>query len=110
MQSDQRDDVTVLTFDGELNEQNLPTISAEIDGLIETGNRKLVFNFHRMTFIYSSALGYLIRTKKRVQTQAGDLVLVQPSAFVMKALTALGLIEFFDIFETDEEGVRFFHP
>jgi len=102
-------DVTILSFIGEFDAYNLPTFSGKIDNLIETGNTKLVFNLRLMTFINSSALGYLVQTKKRVEELGGNLVVITPSKFVRKALTVLGLHEFFKIFETEEEGVLFFH-
>ena len=102
-------DVTILHFVGEFDAFNLPTFSSKIDNLIEQGNTNLVFNLRLLTFINSSALGYLVRTKKIVGGQDGDVVIVQPSKFVKRALTVLGLHEFFPMFETDEEGVLFFH-
>jgi len=102
-------DVTILAFVGEFDAYNLPTFSGKIDNLIETGNTKLVFNLRLMTFINSSALGYLVQTKRRVEGLGGDLVIITPSKFVRKAVTVLGLHEFFKIFETEEEGVLFFH-
>jgi len=102
-------DVTILSFIGEFDAYNLPTFSGKIDNLIETGNTKLVFNLRLMTFINSSALGYLVQTKRRVEEAGGDMVIITPSKFVRKALTVLGLHEYFKIFETEEEGVLFFH-
>lgn len=102
-------DVTILSFVGEFDAFNLPTFSSKIDNLIEGGHTNLVFNLRLMTFINSSALGYLVKTKKNVEGRDGDLVLVQPSKFVKKALTVLGLHEFFKLFETEEEAVLFFH-
>lgn len=101
-------EVTILSFVGEFDAYNLPTFSGKIDNLIETGNTKLVFNLRLMTFINSSALGYLVQTKKRVEEAGGDLVIITPSKFVRKALTVLGLHEYFGIYETQEEGVLFF--
>lgn len=102
-------DVTILSFVGEFDAFNLPTFSSKIDNLVESGQNRLVFNLRLMTFINSSALGYLVKTKKRVEEGGGDLVLVSPSKFVKKALTVLGLTQFFKIYETEEEGVLFFH-
>jgi len=96
-------DVTILSFIGEFDAYNLPTFSGKIDNLIETGNLKLVFNLRLMTFINSSALGYLVQTKRRVEEAGGDMVIITPSKFVRKALTVLGLHEFFKIYETEEE-------
>jgi anti-sigma B factor antagonist len=102
-------DVSILSFVGEFDAYNLPTFSGKIDNLIEAGQTKLVFNLRLMSFINSSALGYLVSTKKEVENAGGDLVLVTPSKFVRKALTVLGLHEFFKMFETEEEGVLYFH-
>ncbi len=102
-------DVTILQFIGEFDAFNLPTFSSKIDHLVEQGNVKLVFNLHLLTFINSSALGYLVKTKRAVEEKGGDLVIARPSKFVKKALTVLGMHEFFRIFDTEEEGVLSFH-
>jgi anti-sigma B factor antagonist len=102
-------DVTILTFKGEFDAFNLPTFSSRIDNLIEAGRTSLVFNLKLLKFINSSALGYLVKTKKRVDEEGGDLVIAMPSKFVKKALTVLGLHEFFRMYETEEEGVLAFH-
>lgn len=102
-------DVTIMTFVGEFDAFNLSNFSSKIDHIVEGGNVKLVFNLRLMTFINSSALGYLVKTKRKVQELGGDLVLVQPSKFVKKALKVLGLQEYFKVMETEEEGVLCFH-
>ncbi|MHC4470437.1 MAG: STAS domain-containing protein [Planctomycetota bacterium] len=102
-------DVTLLKFVGEFDAFNLPTFSSKIDNLVEQGFAKLVFNLKLLKFINSSALGYLVKTKKAVEEKDGDMVISSPSKFVKKALTALGLHEFFSIFESDEEAVLFYH-
>ena len=68
------DGVTILTFTGEWDAFNLPTFSAKIDNLVESGNTNLVFNLRLLTFINSSALGYLVKTKRAVEAGGGDLV------------------------------------
>jgi anti-sigma B factor antagonist len=102
-------DVTILSFVGEFDAYNLPTFSGKIDNLIEMGRTRLVFNLRLLTFIASAPLGYLVKTKRKVEETGGDLVIITPSKFVRKALTVLGLHEFFKIFETEEEGVLYFH-
>jgi anti-sigma B factor antagonist len=101
-------DVTILKFVGEFDAFNLPTYSQKIDALCEGGESSLVFNLHLLTFINSSALGYLLKVKKRAQELGGDLVLVQPSKFIRKTLLTLGLQEVFAIYESDEDGVLSF--
>jgi anti-sigma B factor antagonist len=102
-------DVTLLTFIGEFDAYNLTTFSSKIDNLVEDGYHSLVFNLHLLKFINSSALGYLVKTKKLVEEKGGDIVIVKPSKFVKKALTVVGLHELFNIYETNEEAVLSFH-
>jgi anti-sigma B factor antagonist len=98
------ENVTILSFVGEFDAFNLPTYSQKIDALAESGETQLVFNLRLLTFINSSALGYLLKVKKRCQELGGDLVLVAPSKFIKKTLLTLGLQEVFDLYETDEDG------
>ncbi len=102
------ENVTILGFIGEFDAFNLPTYSQKIDSLVEQGETNVVFNLRLLTFINSSALGYLLKVKKRCQELGGDLILVQPSKFIKKTLLTLGLQEVFDIYETDEDGVLAF--
>ncbi len=101
-------EVTILHFIGEFDAFNLPTFSEKIDSMIEQGDTRIVFNLRLLTFINSSALGYLLKVKKRCQELDGDLVLVQPSKFIRKTLLTLGLQEVFSLFESDEDGVLHF--
>lgn len=99
------DDVTILHFVGEFDAFNLPTFSEKIDAMVEGGENKIIFNLRLLTFINSSALGYLLKVKKRAQELGGDLILVQPSKFIKKTLLTLGLQEVFRLYDSDEDGV-----
>ena len=105
----QAGDVMILAFTGEFDAFNLPTISEKLDALIEKGVAKLVFNLHLLKFINSSALGYLIKTHKRLRELDGELVLSEPSKFFQTTITTLGIDQIFKIFPTDEEAVKYFH-
>ena len=105
----QAGDVTILAFTGEFDAFNLPTISEKLDALINTGAKKLVFNLRFLKFINSSALGYLIKTRKRLAEIDGELCIAQPSKFFQSTITTLGIDQIFKIFPTDEEAVKYFH-
>jgi len=102
-------DVTLLAFTGEFDAFNLPTISEKIDALIQSGVSRLVFNLHLLKFINSSALGYLIKTSKRLKELDGELVLSEPSKFFQSTIATLGIDQIFKIFPNDEEAVKYFH-
>jgi anti-sigma B factor antagonist len=102
-------EVTLLTFEGEFDALDLATIAARIDTLIATGHVRLVWNLRRVTFITSSAVGLLIRTRDRLCGKGGDLLLSAPSPFVRKALHTLGLDELLEVFASDEAAIARFH-
>jgi anti-anti-sigma factor len=99
-------DVTIVEFTGELDAFNLAQTAKDIDGLIDAGDKKLVFNLKKLAFINSSALGYLIKVRKKAQAVGGDVVLVQPSNFFRKTLVTLGLDKLFSVYETTDDGVH----
>jgi anti-sigma B factor antagonist len=101
--------VTILGFSGEFDAFNLPVISEKLDALIQTGSRRLVFNLRLLKFINSSALGYLIKTAKRLKELDGELVLSEPSKFFQSTIATLGVDQIFRIFPADEEAVKYLH-
>jgi anti-sigma B factor antagonist len=101
--------VTILSFTGEFDAFNLPVISEKLDALIQTGCRRLAFNLRLLKFINSSALGYLIKTAKRLKELDGELVLSEPSKFFQSTIATLGVDQIFRIFPSDEEAVKYFH-
>lgn len=102
------EDIVILRFVGEFDTFNLPLFSERVDRMIEGGDVKFVLDVHLLTFINSSALGYLIRMKKRVEESGGQVVLARPSKFVKKTLVTLGLEQAFPMFETDGDAILHF--
>ncbi len=98
--------VTVVDFSGEFDTFNLAPTSKEIERLIGKGESRLVFNLLKLSFINSSALGYLIKVRRKAQAAGGDVVLAQPSNFFRKTLVTLGLDRLFCVYESTDEAVR----
>ncbi|MHC4550882.1 MAG: STAS domain-containing protein [Planctomycetota bacterium] len=101
--------VTILAFTGEFDAFNLPQVGEKIDALIHTGCTHLVFNLRLLKFINSSALGYLIKTHKRLRELDGELVLAEPSKFFQTTIKTLGIDQIFKIFPDDQEAVKYLH-
>jgi anti-anti-sigma factor len=101
-------DIHIISFAGEFDAFNLPTVSEKIDLFIEKGGTRLIFNLKNLRFINSSALGYFVKTAKRVKEYDGELVLSDPSKFVQTTVKTLGIDQIFKIFPDDGEGVKYF--
>ncbi len=102
------EDVVILKFTGEFDTFNLPAFSERIDRMINAGDEHFVFDLRLLKFINSAALGYLIKTSKRLEQKGGAMVLARPSKFIKKTLTTLGLDDVFKMFESVEAGVQHF--
>ncbi len=101
-------DVTILAFTGDFDIWNLPEARELVNGLIETGARMLVLNLAGLTFMTSSALGFLIKTQKDLKTLDGDLVFAAPSNYFRRTITTLGIDRIFEIFPANEDAVKYF--
>ncbi|MGE0193044.1 MAG: STAS domain-containing protein [Planctomycetota bacterium] len=102
------EDVLILRFVGEFDSFNLPSFSEHIDQMIDGGDQRLILDCHLLKFINSAALGYLIKTRKRLTAQGGDMLLARPSKFVKKTLGTLGLDALFRIFDSVESALMHF--
>jgi anti-anti-sigma factor len=97
--------VTILTLVGEFDERGYRPAVAKIDAVIDLGCHSLIVNVRRLSSICASALGYLIRTERRVRELRGEMVLSRPSAYFQSTITTLGIDETFRIFPTDDEAL-----
>jgi len=102
------EDIVILRFVGEFDTFNLPLFSERMDRMIDSGDRLFVMNVRLLTFINSTALGYLIRSMKRLKELGGGMVLAQPSKFVKRTLVTLGLDAAFPVFESDADAILHF--
>ena len=98
----------ILALEGEFDHLTLPTISEKVDALLDKGHTNLIFNLHRLKFVDSSALGYLLKTWKQLKKFDGELVLSQPSEFFSSTVAILGFDEIFKIFPSDDDALRHF--
>ena len=102
------EDVIILKFTGEFDTFNLPAFSERIDRMIGGGDLRFVFDLRLLKFINSAALGYLIKTSKRLAEKGGEMVLARPSKFIKKTLATLGLDDVFKMYESVEAAVQHF--
>jgi len=100
--------VTILALAGEFDTDTLPGISRSVDTLIEDGASRFVFNLGALDFIDSSAIGYLIKTRKLLMEQKGEFVISEPSKFFRTTVSALGIDHIIKIFPDDEAALAYF--
>lgn len=101
------ENVTVATLKGEFDAHNLQDVSDRLDDIVNK-SQNVVLNLKDLKFINSSALGYLIKTSKRMRELDGEIVLAEPSKFLQATIRTLGIDQIFKVFENDDDAVKHF--
>ena len=98
-------DVTLVRVIGELDLSTSPRIESDLLRLIHEGlGRRLVLDLSRLTFMDSTGLRALWRTRQHAQTAGAQLYLSEPSESVMRVLQVTKLDRVFRLISDETEG------
>lgn len=100
-------DVTFLSLKGQFETVSLPTFRGAVEELLDDGRRRICVNFSGLTFINSTALGYLVEAGKRLKGLDGELVFSEPSTFFAATIRTLELHHLFEVFESDADAASY---
>lgn len=106
LESEVRDDWTVLTVKGEVDIYTSPTFRSELIRLIEQGGNRIVLDLLGVDFMDSSGLSVLVSGKRRTHEREGDLRLVCANGPVRKILNVTGLDKIFSIYSSVEDATQ----
>ncbi len=93
----ERADHTLVTLRGELDLATQGEFRTRVIDLLVSGSTDLVVDLSALTFLDSTGIGALIGIRRRAHALQGSLILVCPTAAVMKLFTITGLEKVFDI-------------
>ena len=102
-------DVVALDVRGRITagEGNL-VLRNQVRELLDQGNKKILLNLHEVGYVDSSGLGELVKTFTTVQSQGGQLKLVQLSKRVEELLQMTKLHAVFDIHADEASALQSF--
>jgi len=100
--------ITLLSLSGPCETDSLPAFSDLMEKLVDDGGHRICLNFRDVSFINSTALGYLVDIGKRIKALGGELVFSQPSKFFGDTFRTLELHHLFELFESDRDAVTYF--
>jgi len=78
--------------------------------LLNKGHKKILFNLGDVDYIDSSGLGHLVSAYTSVQTQGGELKLLNLTKKVQDVMQITRLYTVFDIMDDEAAAVRSFAP
>ena len=88
-------------------------MGAAVDDLRQTfqealanGDTRIVLNIAEVGMIDSSGIGLLVRFLASIKKSGGSIKLVQPSKFAVQTLRLVGVLNLFEIFDSDDDAVE----
>lgn len=101
-----QDDIPVVEARGECDLITSRKLKEMVDGLVDAGHCKIVFDFRGMTYIDSSGFRTLLEAKSRVSEKGGDIALVGMTAPVERVFNLLRLEDFIIRADSIEDAVE----
>ncbi len=104
--------ITSVKVGGDLDLNNAMEFKTILDNLVKEDKKKLVIDCGKIDYIDSSGVGVFIKVKVLFKVEKTnnhkDLVLVNLSSGMRKALEITNLMEYFTIFDTADEAFQYF--
>jgi anti-anti-sigma factor len=92
MADSSRTDAHVVRVEGDFDSVSVPRIREAVDQALDRGCREVVLDLTAVTYIDSSALGFVVWADQRLHPVGGKLVLAGATADVARMLAVSGLI------------------
>lgn len=90
-------------------------MGAAVDGLRQTlqealnnGDTNIVLNLAEVSMIDSSGIGLLVRFLADTKQIGGNVKLVQPNKYAVQTLRLVGVLNLFEVFDSDDAAVESF--
>lgn len=102
-------DVTILELSGRLVfDDGDAVLRTHVNRLVGEGRVKLLVNLSNVTYVDSCGVGVLVGRFISVRRHGGDLKLLRLSSRSRHVMEICGLLDVFDVFESETEAVASF--
>ena len=104
----EKDGITILDIQGEIDLYNAPEIKDIIQKLIEAQKYNVIINLEKVSYIDSSGIAALISSLSNLKKYQGGLKIINVYASVKKVFELTKLTSFFEIYESEGEALAKF--
>jgi anti-anti-sigma factor len=102
--------VTLLALDGGLDHTTTALFVAEMDGLLEAGNARVVLDLAKLTYVSSWGLAAMVRVHHHYAARGGRIAFANLHSAMATILRLSRLDHLFDLYPTVEAAVRSIAP
>jgi len=102
-------DVQVLRLRGRLTlGEAVDAFKSALDTALAAGDTQIVINVSEVPLVDSSGIGVLVRSQSSARAAGGSIKLVQPTAYTLKTLKMVGLLDLFEVYDSEEDATASF--
>jgi anti-sigma B factor antagonist len=105
VETENRGDHTVVTAVGEIDAATADTAGDAVAGALDGGNRHVLLDFARVTFIDSTGLGMLVKSHRSAEAAGARFAVVHPTPQTRKLIQVLGLDQLLHIYDSHEQAL-----
>lgn len=88
--------------------QGVDDLRRTIEESLSAGDSRLVLNMAEVPVVDSSGIGLMVRFLASAKQHGGNLKLANPSKFTVQTLRLVGVLNLFDVFESDDAAIESF--
>ncbi len=104
-----RGDVSVIQLRGDLRLGDaVDEFRGSVDELLNNGEKNFAIDLAEVNMIDSSGIGHLMKLLTSAKKRGGSVKLVHPTAFAVKTLKLVGVLNLFEIYDDAEKAVAAF--
>jgi anti-sigma B factor antagonist len=106
IQFEKNDDVTIIhPLDARMDAVSTPEFARQVMQQIDSGNKQLVLNMHKVNFVDSTGLGAIVSVFKAVAPD-GKLILTSITGMVKDLFEITRIDQVINIVETEQEAIE----
>ncbi len=101
--------VSVLAPNGKIViGDEVTSLREKVKGLLQAGEKSILLNLANVHYVDSTGIGALVGSFTTIRGQGGQMKLCNLSGKVEDLLVVTKLLTVFDVFKTEDEGVKSF--
>ena len=100
---DSRSFTKTITLEGRLDNQTAPELDKELDTVLESPLKVLVFDLEKLEYISSAGIRSLFRAQKDMKTRSGQALIVKPQPAVQKVFDIVKAVDLKSVFTSVKE-------
>lgn len=103
-----REAVTILNLDGELDAHTAPDFESALETLVRESRYKIIVSMKGLEYLSSAGLNVFLGFVDEVRGQNGDIKISQTSPRVYKVFDWVGYTQLYEFYNTNEEAAESF--